>query len=180
VDLEIRELIVEHLSYSPDSAEGRLVVFDYGTMEVGRHPVFGIGLNDWTRPWWRAGKSSFDNYWLLQAMRYGLPTFLFLALAWAVSFARIATQRTLTPEEADYRRGYLITLTGLGIILGTVYIWSATAVFVAIYLGAGGWFYLRPREADARDAAVRSRRAAQSRALGVVPSPARRPALGHE
>ena len=51
-------------------------------MEVGRHPVFGIGLNDWTRPWWRAKMASFDNFWLLQAMRFGLPTLIFLALAW--------------------------------------------------------------------------------------------------
>jgi hypothetical protein len=180
VDIRIREFIVNYLSYSQGSAEGRLVVFDYGMMEVRQHPVFGIGLDDWTRPWWRAGKGSFDNFWLLQAMRFGVPAFGFLALAWAVGFARIAAQRTLTPEEADYRRGYLITMVGLALVLGTVYIWNATAIFVAIYLGAGGWFYLQPREVDARDAEVRSRRAAQSRALGVVPAPPGGRVMSHE
>ena len=52
-------------------------------------------------------------------MRYGLPTFGFLALAWGLSFARVAMQKTLSPEETDYRRGYLMTLTGLTIVLGT-------------------------------------------------------------
>ena len=170
-EFEIREFIVKYLSYKQTSAEGRLVVFDYGMMEVARHPVFGIGLNDWTRPWWRANRSgaTFDNFWLGQAMRFGLPTFCFLALGWGLSFARIAMQKTLSPEETDYRRGYLITLTGLTIVLGTVNIWNAASVFVMIYVGAGGWFYLQPREAKAEDAAVRSRRAAQARALGVVP-----------
>lgn len=168
-EFQLRDFIVNHLSYSSGSAEGRLVNLDYGLMEVKRHPVFGIGLNDWTRPWWRAGESTFDNFWLLQAMRFGLPTLIFLALAWAVSFVRIATQRTLSPEEADYRRGYLMTMIGLGIVLGTVFIWNATSVFVMIYLGAGGWFYLQPREAETRDLEARNRRAAQARAFGVVP-----------
>jgi hypothetical protein len=166
VEFEIREIIVDHLSMSPASAQGRLVNFDYGLMEVRQHPVFGIGLNDWTRPWWRAGESTFDNFWLGFAMRYGLPTFGFLALAWGLSFARIAMQKTLSPEEADYRRGYLMTLMGLTIVLGTVYIWSATFVFVMIYIGAGGWFYLQPKEVDTRAIEVRNRRAAQARAFG--------------
>jgi hypothetical protein len=168
-EFEIREFIVSHLSYSQGSADHRLIVFDYGMMEVGRHPVFGIGLNDWVRPWWRAKEATFDNFWLGYAMRFGLPTFGFLALAWGLSFARIAMQKTLSPEETDYRRGYLITLTGLTIVLGTVHIWNATAVFVMIYLGAGGWFYLQPQAADTRDVEVRSRRAAQARAFGVGP-----------
>ena len=86
-------------------------------------------------------------------------------------------QKTLSPEEADYRRGYLIALTGLTIVLVTVGIWNASSVFVMIYVGAGGWFYLQPQEAETRDAAVRSRRAAQARAFGVAP-PAAAPAPG--
>jgi hypothetical protein len=177
-EFEIRDFIVNRLSYSQGSAQGRLINLDYGLMEVRRHPVFGIGLNDWTRPWWRADESTFDNFWLGFAMRYGLPTFGFLALAWGLSFARVAMQKTLSPEEADYRRGYLITLTGLTVVLGTVYIWNATFVFVMIYIGAGGWFYLQPKEADSRALEVRSRRATQARAFGVVPAAPGRTATG--
>jgi hypothetical protein len=169
-EFEIRQFIVDNLSFSQASAEGRFVVFDYGMMEVSRHPLFGIGLSDWTRPWWRANEPTFDNFWLGHAMRYGLPTFGFLVLAWSLNFARIAMQKTLSSEEMDYRRGYLITLTGLTIVLGTVNIWSATAVFVMVYIGAGGWFYLQPREAETRDAEARSRRAAQARAFGTGPT----------
>lgn len=164
----VRDFIVAHLSYSQSSAEGRFVVFDYGMMEVKRHPLFGIGLNDWTRPWWRENEPTFDNFWLGYAMRYGVPAFAFLVLGWAFGFLRIAMQKTLTAEEGDYRKGYLITLTGLTIVLGTVNMWSATLVFVMIYIGAGGWFYLQPRAAAAGDEAARERRAAQARAFGGV------------
>lgn len=159
------DFVLEHFTFNRDSTEGRFVVFDYGMMEVTRHPVFGIGLADWTRPWYRAGKSSFDNFWLLEAMRYGIPTFAFLALAWVGGALRIAGQRTLTPEEQDYRRGYLIALAGLTITLGTVYIWNATCIFVWMYLGAGAWFYMSKRPEDDRDEATLARRAAQGRTV---------------
>lgn len=176
-EFEIRQFILDHLSMSDASAQSRFVNFDYGMMEVRRHPLFGIGLNDWTRPWWRANEPTFDNFWLGFAMRYGLPTFGFLVLAWVLNFARIAMQKTLSPEEMNYRRGYLIALTGLVTVLGTVNMWSATFVFVMIYIGAGGWFYLQPGEVDTRDAAIRSRRAAQARAFGAEPAGAGRMAM---
>jgi hypothetical protein len=167
-DFNLLGFVLDNFAYSQVSAEGRLIVFDYGTMEVAQHPIFGIGLNDWTRPWWRAGRSSFDNFWLMLAMRFGLPTFVFLALVWVVSFIRITSQTTLTEEESDYRLGYLFTMVGLVITLGTVYIWNATAVFVWIYIGAGAWFYQNRTLQD--DTAVRRRRAAQAKAFsGATP-----------
>ena len=84
-------------------------------------------------------------------------------LAWVATFARIATETTLSPEAIDYRRGYLITLAGLTITLGTVYIWNATSVFVWIYLGAGAWFYMQDRSDGREELAARARRAAQAR-----------------
>ena len=84
---------------------------------------------------------------------------------------RIALETTLNRREASYRTGYMITLAGLVVTLGTVYIWSATAVFVCIYFGAGAWFYMRDvEEPTDRD---RARRAAQARAFaGAGPVPA--------
>ena len=166
-EFQLREVIVNDVSYAKASAQTRLVVWDYGLLKVKQHPLFGIGLNDWTKPWWYARKTSFENFWLGQAMRFGIPSLVFLALAWGVSFARIAMQKTLSPEEADYRRGYLIALTGLTLVLVTTGPWNSSSVLLMIYVGAGGWFYLQPQEvAEARDAAARRRRAAQARAFG--------------
>lgn len=168
-EFALREVIVNDVSYAKASAQTRLVVWDYGLLNVSQNPVFGIGLSDWTKPWWYAKKTSFENFWLGQAMRFGIPSLVFLALAWGIGFARIAMQKTLSPEEADYRRGYLIALTGLTLVLVTTGPWNASSVLLTIYIGAGGWFYLQPREAEAGDAAVRNRRAAQARAFGMGP-----------
>lgn len=165
------DFVLDNFTFSRGSADGRVVVFDYGMMEVMKHPVFGIGLNDWTRPWYRAGKSSFDNFWLLEAVRYGTPTFGLLALGWIASGLRISTQRTLTPEEQDYRRGYLFAIVGLTITMGTVYIWNATCIFVWMYFGAGAWFYMSKSPEPEQDEETQTRRAAQRRALSGETAP---------
>jgi hypothetical protein len=165
----IIDFVIEHLMFNPQTADGRLVNLEYGSQEIVRHPIFGIGMNEWVRPWYKP--PSFDNFWLNHAMRFGLPSAGFLVLAIVVSAWRIVTETTLDRRESSYRTGYLIALAGLVVVLGTVYIWSATWVFFSIYIGAGAIFYMRETEAPTdRD---RARRAAQARALaGAGPYPA--------
>ncbi len=163
-EFNIVDFVINNLTYDPTTAPGRLINFEYGMAEIQRHPFFGIGQNDWVRPWWR--KPSFDNFWVGYAMRYGIPTFLFLVLAILVSFAKISS-KDLSETESDYRTGYLITLIGVVITLGTVNIWEAANVFVSIYIGMGAWFYTRGGSGrPAVDPAVRERRMAQARAFG--------------
>jgi hypothetical protein len=165
----VLDFIIQNLMFNPQTADGRLVILDYATREIIAHPLFGIGLNDWVRPWDKG--ASVDNFWLNHGMRFGVPSLAFLVLALAISAWRIVTETTLNRREASYRTGYLITLAGLCVTLGTVYIWTATAVFVSIYIGAGAWFYTRESEQTSdRD---RARRAAQARAVaGAGPFPA--------
>ena len=134
-EFHILDFIIQNLMFNPQTADGRLVILEYGSAEIVRHPVFGIGLNEWVRPWYKA--PSVDNFWLNYAMRFGLPSLVLLVAALAISCSRIAMQSTLTRRERDYRTGYLITLAGITITLGAIYIWSATSVFVWIYIGAG-------------------------------------------
>ena len=47
----ILDFIIQNLMFNPQTADGRLVILEYGSAEIARHPVFGIGLNDWVRPW---------------------------------------------------------------------------------------------------------------------------------
>jgi hypothetical protein len=158
------DFIIQNLMFNPQTADGRLIILEYGAAEIARHPVFGIGLNDWVRPWYK--KPSVDNFWLGHAMRYGIPTVLFLGAALAVSFTRISMEKTLNRRESSYRTGYLITLAGLIVTLGTVYIWGSTSVFVMIYVGAGAMFYIR--DTEAADDGSLARRAAQARAFGTA------------
>jgi hypothetical protein len=169
-EFHILDFIIQNLMFNPQTAEGRLIILEYGSAEVARHPLFGIGLNEWVRPWYKA--PTFDNFWLNYAMRFGLPSLVLLVTALAISCSRIAMQSTLTRREQDYRTGHLIALAGIAITLGTVYIWSAASVFVWIYIGAGAWFYMRgavERTAEA-EARVRARRVAQARSFGSAPA----------
>ena len=52
--------MIDNLAFDAKTGWGRTEIFQYGAAEVLRHPIFGIGLNDWVRPWWR--KPSVDNF----------------------------------------------------------------------------------------------------------------------
>ena len=78
-EFHILDFIIQNLMFNPQTADGRLVILEYGSAEVVRHPVFGIGLNEWVRPWYKA--PSFDNFWLNYAMRFGLPSLVLLVAA---------------------------------------------------------------------------------------------------
>ena len=94
------EVLISYGTFNQGTAYNRVLIWNYGMENVMGSPIFGIGLNDWVRPWWMHS-GSFDNFWLLQAMRYGIPAFVFLALAIAASIWSITrAQRPLLRREA--------------------------------------------------------------------------------
>jgi len=166
-------LVIDNLLFDAKTGWGRTEVFEYGAAEVLRHPIFGIGLNDWIRPWWR--KPSVDNFYLATAMRFGLPSLLALCIGLGVHCIRIMRQRRLSDTAASYRRGYVVVWVGLIFVLATVNIWGSVSVMVMAYLGAGAWFYTgeAPEQARHPRDPVARRRAASS-ASRDAPSAARR------
>ncbi len=138
-----------------------------------RHPLFGIGLSsDWGQPWWRA--PSIDNYWLVVAIRYGLPALAFMWTGIALHATQIAARRNLPEDAVSYRKGYLMALAGLFVVLGTVHIWGAVSVFIMFYLGAGAWIYsAETAEPAARRGRIRPADDAPSRRTAVPAGPRR-------
>jgi hypothetical protein len=134
-------IMIDYLTFSAHNAWIRIHIWNFGTAEVWRNPIFGIGLGDWQRPSWLP--SSVDNFWLVVAMRYGLPGFLLLALAIATNLFSII-RRSLPDELAHYRVAYVIAAIGLFMTLVTVHVWGATSVFVMFYIGAGSWLFSAP------------------------------------
>lgn len=165
-------LVIENLAFEASTGWGRTEIFQYGSAEVLRHPVFGIGLGDWVRPYWRKG--SVDNFWLLTAMRYGLPSLIFLWIALGVHAVLILRRKNLTEEVAAYRSGHLMAWVGVVFVLGTVHIWGSVAVFVMAYIGAGSWFYTgaHPSGAAAPARVLRRQGAGGARAGAVPADPA--------
>lgn len=134
-------IMIESLTLNPRTAWWRVHIFNYGMQSVENHPLLGIGLNEWVRPYWLA--STVDNYWLLTAMRYGIPGFFLQALLFAAIFWSAARARDLDPIFSRFRCAYLFSLTALILVLCTVFVWDALMVVIMVFLGAGRAFEMQ-------------------------------------
>lgn len=132
------QVFISYAAFDAGSSYNRINIWRYGTAEVYRHPIFGIGFNDWVRAHWMS--ASMDNYWLLQTVRYGIPGLIMMSWAFfSVAFG--AGFRNFDGDERmiALRKGYLMGLVGLFLSLCTVTLWSGTYVFLIFLVGAGVW-----------------------------------------
>lgn len=150
-------VFLSYATFSSHTAYWRTIIFDYGMQNVWANPWFGLGLNaDWVRPSWMYS-GSVDNFWLVVAMRYGIPAFVFLAVGYLWALWKIGTRKFDDDEDLwNLRRAWIFSFIGLSFTLCTVHIWGAIYSFVFFMFGAGMWFlYTEPRkpgEAEAEDA----------------------------
>lgn len=168
------QVFLSYATFSPHNAYWRVLIFEWGMKNVWAHPLYGLGLNDWERAWFMHG-GSMDNFWLLNAVRYGIPGFALMAagyvlIIWAVAWRRIEEG---TPTWL-FRRAWMITLVGLVLSLCTVDVWASVFSYVSFLLGSGVWFMSAgeaPTKAGAGVRAVRqSRSTAPRTAPGTPPS----------
>jgi hypothetical protein len=135
-------VFVTYFTFSTQSAYNRILLFDYGTAEVMRHPLLGIGLGDWTRPVWMS--DSMDNFWLLIAMRYGLPAWAML-VGLVLGLVVTAARRQGLPEAwKRARHAWAFTLFGIAVAAATVHLWNALFVLFLFLIGAGAWLVDAP------------------------------------
>lgn len=142
-------VFLTYATFSAHTAWNRLHIFEWGMVNVRANPLFGIGLNDWVRPtWMRSG--SMDNFWLVNAVRYGIPGFSFLAVGYLIALWRIGRRDfDSDPILWQLRRGWMIAFIGLTFTLTTVHVWSSLYSFIFFIFGAGMWMMTAsPREED--------------------------------
>ena len=128
--------ILTHLAFSEANVYGRMIIFDYGMASIGRHPILGIGFNEWLHPTWMSG--SMDNFWLVQAVTFGIPGFLTFALP-AVLIPALGW-RNLSSRITKLRTAWTISWIGIIIAGGTVDFWNNLFTYYAFFLGTGAWF----------------------------------------
>ncbi|XWN30995.1 MAG: O-antigen ligase family protein [Devosia sp.] len=138
-------VLVTYLTLRLESAYNRIHIFNFGMASVEQHPFFGIGLNEWARPPWMS--SSVDNFWLVIAMRYGLPALALLVLALAVLFYRIARARC-TPVAARRRTGWAISMVGMLVAGAAVHFWTEIYCLFMFMVGASYWIIHRSHQGD--------------------------------
>lgn len=128
-------------TFTLDSWTGyyRLLIWEYGLNNVAAHPMLGIGLADWDRPAWMTPET-IDAFWLLLAMRSGVPSVLLLATA--ILLLTIAVnKRGVKSNSALARglsRGWLFSLIALCFIAATVHFWNVSQTFFFFFIGLGG------------------------------------------
>ncbi|SMY09301.1 O-antigen ligase family protein [Flavimaricola marinus] len=129
-----------YMTFSAGTGYYRVLTFEWGMVNVFANPVFGIGLNDWVRAEWMV-TSSVDNFWLLMAMSYGIPGFLFVALGYIIVLWRVMWRNLEGDAQLmQLRRAWVFTFMGLSFMLFTVHVWGNMYSFVFFMFGAGVWF----------------------------------------
>lgn len=152
-------VFISYATFQPHTAYHRILIWEYGSRTVWANPLFGIGFGDWERAGWMS--SSVDNFWLLIAMRHGLPGFLLIALAVGLVIAGVARALRRSPadparagaapahpDQADpdpahpdpadpLRTRYAIMMGAICIAICTVHLWGATFAFFMFLVGAG-------------------------------------------
>lgn len=127
-------LFVRFASLNSNSAYNRINIWNYGKLNVSENPWFGIGYADWDAPAWMG--TSIDNYWLLTAVRFGLPAATLIGIATLLAIVMIA-RKSGTMQNADQRcaRGLAITLGVMALGLISVSAWLSAQVWYFLLLG---------------------------------------------
>lgn len=135
------QVFMTYATFSAQSAYWRSAIFEWGVANVWANPYFGLGLNDWMRPVWMH-TPSIDNFWLLIAMRFGLPAFAFLVGGYVYALWKIG-QRNFSQDRVLLllRRAWVYCFVGLSFALATVHIWGTIYGVVFFFFGSGMWMF---------------------------------------
>lgn len=133
------KVFMSYATFSPHTAYWRSLIFEWGMVNVWANPIIGLGLNNWVRPNWM-NSGSMDNFWLVMAVRHGIPGFLLIAAAYADVVRRVGFRDFRNdPSMMQIRLAWMFIFCGLSFTLSTVHIWTAVFSFVFFFLGAGVW-----------------------------------------
>lgn len=143
-------VFMSYATFSPHNAYWRGLIFEWGIKNVWANPIYGLGFNDWIRPWYMYS-GSMDNFWLVMAVRYGIPGFLLVATGYILALWKVG-RRNLDkfPVLWRFRRAWMIMFIGLTFTLTTVHIWGTMYSFVFFLFGSGMWFITADLDEDAQ------------------------------
>jgi hypothetical protein len=132
-------LLVQYASFNTGSSYNRILIWRYGMENVYTNPFFGLAFRPWVRAHWMS--SSADNFWLLNAMQWGIPSFFMFATA--VGTILWKSGRTVLTSDIGKacQAGFLTAAGGVIVGGGTVHYWTAMMALVMFFFGAGAWIF---------------------------------------
>ncbi len=159
------EVFIQYFSFSQSTAYNRINIWEFGSASVLNFPLFGVGLGEWARPIWMSG--SMDMYWLVMAVRYGMPGGLLMMAVFLSTFIGTAFREIRNPLIQEYRLGALFVLCGFFLAGWTTHYWNATYVLFFFLIGSTQWFRYYDSEA-AVETPTEERRTKPRVAIGAL------------
>ncbi|MBC7737963.1 MAG: O-antigen ligase family protein [Candidatus Saccharibacteria bacterium] len=142
------EVFMSYATFSAHTAYWRSIIFEWGMKNVWANPWLGIGLNEWVRPYYMYS-GSMDNFWLVMAVRYGIPSFLCLAIGYAIALWKIGRRDfSANTNLGNLRRAWMFSFCGLTFTLTTVHVWTNIYSFVFFMFAAGLWMITAKSDPD--------------------------------
>ena len=171
------KVMMSYATFSAQTAFYRAIINDYGMRNVWANPIFGLGLRSWVRPSYML-TGSVDDFWLVMAMRYGIPGFLLLAAGYLLGVTKLGFRNFSGDARVSrLRLAWMVTFAGLSFTLLTVHVWTAIYSFTFFLFGAGMWMAEyepnashRADDADPVTTGVRPSRYSRPRSQKSVPS----------
>lgn len=128
--------VIENLTLDPQTGLFRLLIWRWVGLNLSHNPFLGIGFDDWIRP--DAMPASIDSLWLVQALRYGYPAAVLLALSLISAFVILPTRRIHrfdTARHARARVGVTTIMLILGLLAFTVHYWGTAWLMLSLIVG---------------------------------------------
>ncbi len=118
----------------------RLLIWENGLDNVWANPWTGLGLADWERPLWMVS-GSIDAFWLVIAIRAGIPAFVLLVLALGLLMRAVVRRgsRSKDRQIRGFALGWIIAVIALALAGCTVHYWNALYVYFFFVMGFAGW-----------------------------------------
>jgi hypothetical protein len=161
------KVFISYTAFNPSTAYGRLLIWEYGSATVMRHPLFGTG-GPWEHPAWLT--DSVDMFWLATALIAGIPAAVAIALAATILAVILARAEFGDPRLAACRAGLVVTIAGLCLVGWAVHFWNATLALFMFILGSGTWMLdVKQPGHDAPDTAAPRRTAGRAKRIGRSP-----------
>jgi O-antigen ligase len=132
------KFFILHFTFDPQTGWYRVAIWDFGMASVLNHPWLGIGLADWARPRWMPS-DSVDNFWLLTAMRYGIPSLALLLGACIWTMLAVARAKSADETVESCRLAYLICMVTFLLVGLTIHFYHAIYAWFMFVLGSGAW-----------------------------------------
>lgn len=137
-------ILVSHLTFNPVTGYYRMLQWQYTMDDIADHPLFGIGLHDWTRPDWM--NNSIDSFWLLMTLQHGLIAsfILFFTCLYAV-FHMLNKLHKYHRATQWMVKSWILAFMSLILIGFTVDYFGKIQPLFFFMLGSIGWARNHPR-----------------------------------